>query len=229
MAKTKFKKPPPPNRSNGAGWHLLKTAAKSLFALALAFGVLAGFVGLGQRAGTDVVPNARYTVAFADIETTSPSGQDRKTFLTEVRFLSDLPETLQSVDPKLAEHLRAAFNKHPWVLGVDEVAVTPTGQIRVGLKFREPVLAMRIGGDPNPRAIDRHGVLLPANASTAMLPVLIDPRVPMGISAGQKWPDPDVQRAVELVLIYPCQKIERVLLGWVITQADGRVRRIIAP
>ena len=227
MAKPKFKKPP--TRSTGAGWHLLKTAAKSLFALALAFGVLAGLVGLGKRAGTDVAPNARYTVAFADIETAAPSGQDRKTFLTEVRFLSDLPETLQSVDPKLAEHLKAAFNKHPWVLGVDEVAVAPNGQIRVGLKFREPVLAIRIGGEPNPRVIDRHGVLLPTNAPTAKLPVLINPRVPIGISAGQKWPDPDVQRAVELVLLYPCQKIERVLLGWVITQADGRVRRIIAP
>jgi len=228
MAKAKPKNPIT-IRSTGAGMHLAKTAAKALLALGLAFGLLVGLTHLGDRAGSGVVPHPRYTVAFADIETPAPPGRDRKTFLTEVRFLGELPETLQSVDPQLSEHLKAAFRKHPWVLDVGEVAVAPPGIIRVDAKFRVPALAVKIGTDPQPRALDRTAVLLPADASIAKLPLLVNRLVPVGIPAGQKWPDPDVQRAVELVLLYPCEKIERILEGWQITQPGGKVLRIAAP
>ncbi len=224
MAKRKPKKPPNP------GWRLFKTAAKSVLALGLAVGVLVGLAWLGGRAGTNVAPQSRYTVAFADIQTTAPVGQDRQTFLTEVRFLNDLPETLQSVDPKLSDRLKAAFEKHPWVLAVDDVGVTKQGRIRVGLKFREPVLAVQIGlRDSELRAIDRAGVLLPTNAATAKLPALQNRLITTGTTAGQKWPDPDVLRAVELVILYPCEKIERIVEGWQITQAGGKLLRIAAP
>ncbi len=227
MARPKAKKRPP-HRAGSAG-HLLRTAAKSLLALALGVGVLIGVAWFGGRAGRDVAPRSRYTVAFADIESAAPPGEDRKTFLTEVRFLNDLPETLQSVDPNLADHLRAAFRKHPWVLDAGEVVVTPQGQIRVELKFREPALAVRIGQDREPRAVDRTGVLLPGNAPTANLPVYVNRLVPAGATAGQKWPDPDVSRAVELVGLYPCEKIERIPEGWRMTQNGGNVKRIATP
>ena len=230
MAKAKPKKPiSTAIRKSGVSWHLAKTAAKALLALGLAFGLLVGLSHLGDRAATEVVPHPRYTVAFADIETEAPPGRDRKTFLTEVRFLGDLPETLQSVDPNLAEHLKAAFRKHPWVLDVGEVSVAPPGIIRAEVTFREPALAVKIGTEPKPRALDRTGVLLPADAAIAQLPVLVNRQIPIGIAAGQKWPDPDAQRAVELVRLYPCATIEHVLEGWQIVQANGKVVRIAAP
>ena len=228
MAKRKPKKLPTPVPN--PGWRLFKTGAKSLLALGLAVGVLVGLAWLGGRAGTDVAPQSRYTVAFADIETSAPAGQDRQTFLTEVRFLNDLPETFQSVDPKLSERLKAAFEKHPWVLAVDDVGVSKQGRVRIGLKFREPALAVQIGlRNSELRAIDRGGVLLPADAVTAKLPTLQNRLITTGTTAGQKWPDPDVLRAVELVILYPCEKIERVVEGWQITRFGGKMLRIAAP
>ena len=228
MAKSKPKKPIPV-RAASPSWHLAKMAAKALLALALAFGLLVGLSHLGDRAATEVVPHPRYTVAFADIETSAPPGRDRKTFLTEVRFLGDLPETLQSVDPNLGEHLKAALSKHPWVLDVGEVSVAPPGIIRADVKFREPALAVKIGSGSEVRVLDRTAVLLPADAASAKLPVLVNRLVPVGTAAGQKWPDPDVQRAVELVILYPCATIERIVEGWQIAQANGKVVRIAAP
>ena len=228
MAKRKARKPPQPRR-NGAGWHLLKMAVKSLVALALAFGVLAGTAWFGTRAGTGVASNARYTVPFADIDTAAPPGLDRQSFLMEVRYLNDLPETLQSVDPKLSEQLKAAFAKHPWVRAVDGIAVAVDGRIRVELQFREPALVLLIDPGSVPRALDRDGVLLPANAPTGNLPVLQNRPVPISLAAGQTWPDPDVRRAVELARLYPCEKIERVTGYWHLTRADGKVLRIAAP
>jgi len=226
MAKPKFYKPPPPY---GPGWHLIKTAVKAILALALGFGALAGLAWLGTRAGNDVAPNARYTVAFAEIECDAPPGLEAKPFLTEVRFINDLPETLQSVDPKLSEHLKAAFAKHPWVLEVGAVTVTAQGTIRVELTFRESALDIKIGSDPEPRVLDRTGVLLPKEAKGSKLPLLVNRLVPMNVSAGQKWPDPDVLRAVEIVRLYPCEKIERVLEGWQLALPGGKLLRIAAP
>jgi len=228
MAKRKAHKPTPPPPT-GAGWHLLKTAAKSLLALALAFGVLAGIAWFGTRAGTGIAPNARYTIPFADIESAAPPGLDRQSFLMEVRYLNDLPETLQSVDPKLSELLKAAFAKHPWVRAVDGVTVAVDGRIRVELQFREPAMILLIGPGSVPRAVDRDGVLLPANAPTPNLPVLQKRLVPISLAAGETWPDPDVRRAVELARLYPCEKIERVTGYWQLTRAGGKVLRIAAP
>ncbi len=228
MAKRKAYKPPPPRRT-GTGWHLLKMTVKSLVALALGFGVLAGIAWFGTRAGTGVAPNARYTVSFADIETAAPPGLDRPNFLMEVRYLNDLPETLQSVDPKLFEQLKAAFAKHPWVRAVNEVIVSIDGRIRVELQFREPALVLLIDPGSVPRAVDRDVVLLPANAPTENLPVYLNRPVPISLAAGQTWPDPDVRRAVELAHLYPCEKIERVSGYWNLTRADGKVLRIAAP
>ncbi len=226
MAKPKFHKRPPPNY--GPGWHLLKTAAKATVALALAFGVLVGIAWFGSQAGTEVAPHGRYTVAFGDIETAAPPGQDRKAFLFEVRYLSDLPETVQSVDPNLGENLKAAFRKHPWVFVAGEVTVTKQGAIRVELKFREPALAFKILGEKEHRAVDRTGVLLPKETATAKLPTLGNPVLPSNTSAGQTWPDPDVRRAVELVGLYPCERIERKPDGWHVTHANS-VKRIAFP
>ena len=228
MAKPKAnRRPPPPPPS--PGWHLAKMAAKALLALGLAFAVLVGVASLGDRAGTRVAPHPRYTVAFADIETDAPPNRDRKTFLTEVRFLGDLPETLQSVDPNLAEHLGAAFRKHPWVSEVGGVTLAPEGHIRVALLFREPALAIQIGIHKEPRAVDRGGVLLPADAPIAKLPLLLNRLVPANVSAGQKWPDPDVLRALELVGLYPCERIERRPDGWRIEKAVGPAQKIAGP
>ena len=120
---------------------------------------------LGGRAGERVVGRDRYAVRVADVVCDAPPGKDRPTFLTEVRYLANLPETVQAVDPKLPEQLAVAFARHPWVAEVVGVTVEADSTVRVGLRFRVPVLAVRVIGDSELRTVDRHGVLLPSGAT----------------------------------------------------------------
>lgn len=227
MAKPRFHNKAP---TGGAGAHLLRTAVKTVVALALGFGLLAGIAWLGSRAGREVTPQTRYTVAFADIEpSVLPPGIDRKTFLTEVRYQSELPDTVQSVDPNLDALLKLAFAKHPWVKAVERIAILPAGGIRVDLTIREPALKILLGRGSDARVLDRAGVLLPGAAGAGGLPVLVNRLVPQNVPAGTVWPDPDVLRAIELVVLYPCEKIERVLEGWQLTLKAGRIQRIATP
>ena len=59
--------------------------------------------------------------------------------------------------------------------------------------------------------------------------MLVNRLVATNTSVGQKWPDPDVQRAVELVALHPCERIERFSDCWRITQAGGKVLKIALP
>lgn len=209
--------PAPKNRA------ALRITLKVVLALTLVAGSVAGLAWVGERAGLQLLGNTRYQVRVTDIQCDTPPGLDRTTFLTEIRYLSDLPATVSSVDPTLSKTLTAAFAKHPWVAGVDGVEVVPDVGIRVNVRFRVPVLAVDIAGEAERRAVDRDGVLLPSTASFVGLPVLL-PGVPAPTTpTGEVWPHPDVKRAVELAQAYPALKIEKTAKGWRITTRDDRV------
>src|SRR5690242_11918224 len=104
---------------------LAGVAVKGLLALGLVAGVVYGVAWLGGAAGERVADRDRYAVRVADISCDAPPGKDRAAFLTEVRYLADLPETVQAVDPKLPDRLAAAFARHPWVAEVVGVKVGP--------------------------------------------------------------------------------------------------------
>jgi hypothetical protein len=183
---------------------------------------IAVIVWLGDFAASRIIDFDRYTVKLTDISCNAPPGSDRLIFLTEVRYLSEMPETVQSVDPSLPERLTRAFSRHPWVLRVNSVTVQSGGRdIRVDLVFRTPALAVTVLGDPEPRVVDAEGVLLPPTAPTATLPVFEAEAFPPLVAAGQPWDDPDVQRAAGLAAAYKLTRIKKTAKGWRITRPDG--------
>ena len=205
---------------------LLAVIAKGLLALVVIGLTVWGIVWLGQQAGVRVADEPRYTVPFAQINCTSPAGTDRLAFLTEVRYLAGLPDTLQTVEPGLAERLNQAFRKHPWVSTVEKVKIAPDATIQVELTFRTPVLRVRTTVEAEVRAVDRDGVLLPVSAPTDPLPELVNPVLAPTRPAGEVWDDPTIRRAAELVELYKPQKptlIEKTSKGWRLTLAGGRV------
>jgi hypothetical protein len=201
---------------------LAGVAVKGLIALGLVAGVVYGVAWLGGAAGERVADRGRYAVRVADIACDAPPGKDRAAFLTEVRYLADLPETVQAVDPKLPEQLTAAFARHPWVAEVAGVTVGPDGGVRVDLRFRVPVLAVRVRGEPEPRTVDRSGVLLPPGGP-APPAELTTPVPPPARAAGQVWDDPTVKRAAELAAEYKPRRVEKTAKGWRLTLETGKV------
>jgi hypothetical protein len=136
------------------------------------------------------------SLAFEAIDCPSPGELSRADFLTEVHYLCGLPEHLDLHDAELARKLAAAFALHPWVERVERVQLEPGPKVSVSLCFRKPVLAVSYGG--RTRAVDRAGVLLPLQASTAGLPVYDGVAKPPG-EAGKPWPDVEVQKAAAKV------------------------------
>lgn len=190
-------------------------------------GVFAGLYFAGKWAGGEVAARERYAVPVADLRVNAPPHTDSAKFLTEVRLLGNLPDTVQAVDPVLPTQLTEAFRKHPWVDDVTAVAVDPDGGVRVELKFRTPALAIRWNGTP--RAVTATGVLLPAEADATGLPVLKTERTVKDATDGRPWPEADVKRAAELVSRHPAKAVERTRTGWRLTDADGKVLVIDAP
>jgi hypothetical protein len=200
----------------------LRTGLRVLLGLLLAGGLVGGLAWIGRQAGSGVAGRTRYAVEVADILCNAPPGSDRGLFLTEVRYVGGLTEVVQSVEPGLADRLTAAFAAHPWVASVDGVTVTPGGgEIHVGLTFRTPVLAVPVIGDPDRRAVDADGVLLPATAPTAGLAVLTPAVFAPAGPAGQPWDDPDVRRAAGLAAAYKATRVEKTGKGWRLTRPDG--------
>lgn len=202
-------------------WALAGVVAKGLFALGLVVAAVAGIAWLGNRAGEQVADRPRYTARVADIRCEAPPGTDRAAFLTEVRYLANLPETMQVVDPALRDTLSKAFARHPWVAEVAEVAVEADGTVSVGLKFRTAVLAVRVSGEAEPRVVTKAGVLLPPTAPATGLPLLVNGVLPPTRPAGEVWPDPIVTRAAELAELHKPKHIEKTDKGWRLTRDTG--------
>jgi len=222
MAGKKAKAKNPPQPAPGPNrWVLAWVATKVLFALAFVVGTVAAIAWIGGVAGERVSGNERYSVRVAEIHCDAPSGTDRSTFLTEVRYLADLPETVQNVDPELAKKLSLAFARHPWVQSVNGVRVEPNGAIHVDLTFRTPVLAVTVIGEKDLRVVDKTAVLLPAGASSANLPLLVVPVLPPQKSAGEVWDDPTVKRAAELAEAHKPKRIEKTDKGWRLIRDNG--------
>jgi len=202
-------------------WGLAGVVVKGLFALGLVVAAVAGVAWLGNRAGEQVADRPRYTARVADIRCDAPPGTDRAAFLTEVRYLANLPETVQVVDPGLRDMLFKAFARHPWVAEVAEVAVESDGTVSVGLKFRTAVLAVRVSGEADPRVVAKSGILLPPSASATGLPLLTTKVLPPTRPAGEVWPDPTVTRAAELAELHKPKQIEKTDKGWRLTRDTG--------
>ncbi|HJZ55180.1 MAG TPA: hypothetical protein VKE74_09490 [Gemmataceae bacterium] len=218
-----------PRKLQKTGTPLARSRAlRPLVAVGFTLGVVAallfGLGWLGDEARKRLGPHDRYRVRFADIDCDAPPGIDRPTFLSEVRYIGDLPDTFQILDPDLGAKLTAAFAAHPWVESVDGVDVEPPGRVRVRLRFRTPVLLVRLAGGG--RLVDGNGVLLPLSDVPPGLAELASLVPPPQSPAGRPWDDATVRRAVELEKTYRPRQLEKTPTGWRLTGADGKVLHI---
>jgi hypothetical protein len=78
----------------------------------------------------------RHVLAVHDIDCDPPAGRTRREFLDEVHYHGRLPEKLNALDADLPERIKTAFAKHPDVLRVEKVTVTPPNLVRVELTYR---------------------------------------------------------------------------------------------
>jgi len=101
--------------------------------------ILIGLIALGGWARERVRPQDRHAIRFVDIDCTTPPGKDREEFLTEVQYLSRLPDRIQLLDDGLAGRLATAFARHPQVEKVEKLEILPDHRVRVQLTFRRIV------------------------------------------------------------------------------------------
>jgi hypothetical protein len=215
MAK-RMKKPQP----NASSPLLLRLLVVGL-TLAVIGGVVFGIAWLGDAARRGIGPRDRYLARFADIECNTPPGFDRVTFLSEVRYISNFPESFHSLDPELNAKLTAAFTAHPWVAALEGVSVNTEGHITVKLKFRVPVLAVKTDAG-NKRVVDASAVLLPLEASSEGLPELLSVLPSPSTPAGKPWASDVVKRATELAEAHHPRTLEKRTQGWRLTMPDGK-------
>ncbi len=154
--------------------------------------LLGAVVFLGGRAREELRQRGRYDTQFADVEVDPPPGLTREELLGEVQYLSGWPDRFDPRDGDTCARLGRAFAAHPWVEEVQRVE-KKAGHLRVELVHRVPVLNVQFGGAR--RAVDRHGVLLPAAAATADRPRLVGPVAPPSGRPGSAWGDKNVEAA----------------------------------
>ena len=194
---------------------LIGIGFKAGLTVVIGLALLSTLVWLGQKAGNSVADQPRYLVPLSQLQCDSPPGVDRSAFLAEVRSLGNLPESVSAVSAETPPLLATAFAKHPWVENVPRVHVTPDRVIHVELKYRSPVLAVKITGEPTLRMVDKTGTLLPLGPIPDHLAML---------TGDVKSADAAVKRAAELVESLKEKKprrIEKVANGWRVTPESG--------
>ena len=164
----------------------------------VAVAMAAGGYKLSRIAREQVEQQSRFHIAFTDIQLSPVPVWIRCDLLSEVKYLSGLPDTVNTFEPHLAERLRSAFALHPWVHEVSEVRITQPATIGVQLVYREPVAVVRTARSLEP--VDRTGVLLPAADfpnPQLYLTVIGVRSTPTG-PAGTQWQDAAVQAAARV-------------------------------
>ena len=152
--------------------------------------VLVGLAALGRWARDSLRQD--FTLPFSAIQCQPPPGPEQVELLSQVQYLAGMPDRVQLLDEDLAERLRRAFARHPWVESVEEVRVGAS-RITIQLTYRRPVLA--VVAKDRLRAVDGSGILLPKSAETRGLPVYSgDARLPAG-PEGTPWGDEHVEAA----------------------------------
>ena len=192
-----------------------------LLTLAVVCGIFFAFDRLGEEALHRIGLRERYRVAFIDVQCDVPPELDRHNFLTEVRYVSKFPDSLNALDEFDREHLSRAFGTHPWVEAVEGVSVEAGNAVKVKLKFRVPILAVHLEGGAV-RLVDVHGVLLPEVESPKGIAELTNLVPAPNVVAGQVWPDDTVKRAVDLVNAYRPKQLERTATEWRLVLPDGK-------
>jgi hypothetical protein len=196
---------------------MLRTTVQTLAPVLAGVFALAGVVEAGRHARAALRGQDAWGVPLNAVECAAPAGLTRVEFLDEVQYLSGCPDRMSLLNDGAPARLADAFARHPWVEAVRRVEVLPGRRVRADLALRRPVLAVSLpvsahlpggsvlvetrlvsGGTLPCRAVDRHGVLLPAGAGHIDLPVLQSRvRSPAG-PPGTDWGDDRVAAAAAL-------------------------------
>jgi hypothetical protein len=190
--------PPAPKPRSGNKAEKAKTKAPeirlpSILVMAVtAATVCAAAIGaflLLDKARSFVSTQDRFRVSTRDIEVTPLPVWIRCDLLAQVQQLSDLPDTLNTMDENVSYLVRDAFAMHPWVREVVEVRVRRPSQIRVKLEYREPIATVHT--TRSVETVDRDGVLLPGGmlSDPQLYPTITGVRSTPGGPAGTKWDD----------------------------------------
>lgn len=168
----------------------------------------------------------RFQISLDQVECTPPAGLSTADFLAEVRYISGVADRLSVLDPELPRTLADAFARHPWVESVRRVETLPGRQIRVHLAYRVAVLAVPYADGK--RAVDGAGVLLPATAATADLPVYSSPVALPRAGPGSPWGDAALTAAARVLTMLrqapelpAFTQVENAAAGLVLTTPGG--------
>ena len=202
-----------------------RTALVVVITLILVGGIFLAFDRLGSEALRRLGPRDRYRVAFADVHCDAPPGLDRHTFLAEVRYVANFPDSFNALDEADRTYLAKAFAVHPWVESVEGISVEAGNAVTVRLKFRVPVLAVRVDRGAV-RLVDANGVLLPEVVEPRGIAELLNIVPAPTTAAGQVWTDETVKRAVELVKAYKPKSLDLGAKEWRLVQADGKLMTV---
>lgn len=191
-------------------WSLLRPQ----FWLLLLIPVALFFVGRFTR--EQLADQDRYAVPFLEVQCDAPPGRTKAEFLSEVRYLSDLPDRLHVLDRHLSQRLAQAFGRHPWVEGVDRVEVLSGQRVQATVRFRKPALA--VVWEEQTRVVDGEAVLLPASASAANVPVFRGKTATAPGLAGAPWADVALTEAAKTAAFLDKEKGRLAIVG---CESDG--------
>jgi hypothetical protein len=159
--------------------------------------VLFGIVALGRAAKADLPQSPEQVVQFLRLEPNAPAGLARDAFLREVQYVGDLPDGLDRADESTLPSLRTAFERHPWVEGVERLEVAPHCPVHIRVRPRSPVLAVEHDGQV--RVLDRFGVILPSGADSSRLPTYASKVTHSAGPTGTTWEDRGLQEVAATV------------------------------
>ncbi len=179
--------------------------------------LLGGLIYAGRLMRDSLRGDDRYQFPLQQIECPSPPSMDREQFLSEVRYYSELPETVSLLDENLRQRLTEAFRRHAWVERVDGVEISSSRRIQVKLTFRQPVLVVAyLDQELVERVIDRSGNLLPRTHDIATLPHLAGRIDAPTNGIGRPWGNARVESAARVAgLLHECQsQLQLTEVNW---------------
>jgi hypothetical protein len=173
-----------------------------LFCLALVGTFFAAAYFAWQKVGPAVLRSEDYALSPENFDLPPPPRWIQTDLREEVFRELNRDRRPSILDQDLAERIAAAFQRQPWIAGVQKVRPLPTGHVEIDLTYRRPVLMVEMPGGLLPLAVDAQGILLPTSGFTppeaAKYPRLSGVDRPPLTVAGQRWMDNRVLGGAEI-------------------------------
>jgi hypothetical protein len=200
--------PPPASRGQRTAGERLEEAGRVWFRpwWLAGLALICGAVLLAPRLAKslpDVGNRAEYQLQTAEIRVNEIPQWVPKDLVTQVVNQSRLGAQRSVLEEGLTKEIAIAFQKHPWVEKVVQVAKHVPARIDVELIFRRPVAMVEVPTGLLP--VDGSGVLLPPTEFTPedarRYPLISQPKTSPRGAVGTNWGDPQVVAAAKLAAV----------------------------